>query len=1091
MKGIRITVKNPDDIKNRVEEEKQPAIKMKLVFLNHVASSSDDFDKICKLSGIAVSTGYQWVREWNEKGYESVMEKENRGGRPPKLSDYDLMQLGKYLKEKEHWKTKEVKLLIKERFGIDLSEDQISRILKQKLKMDFSCREAINTAFEEKYRNFFENAADAFIINDLEDRIMAWNPGAENMFGWTANEAIGKKSMELIVPPPQQEERYNIMLSALSGRRISGIETVYARKDGTKINVGLTVFPMRDSNQNITGLSYILRDITRSRRAEEGLRESEEKLKNVMESAPIGISINTYEGMTIDINSTGLKIFGYESKEDFLGKPISAHYYDPKDKVLFYEMAKKGRVEDFEIRLRRKDGSMFWGSLTSIAQTETNQFINVFRDITERKRTEDVLRQIYDELELKVRERTEDLEKATELVQAEITERKKASEALRESEIRYRNLVESARDIIITFSSDGKITLLNPAFETVTGWPRAQWIGKNIQALFHPDYIQPAKEIYKSILNGEVPLSGFEIRILSKSGEYIAMEYSLTPEIRNGKIVGAFGIARDITDRKRAEEELHRAYDELETRVKERTAELEQTNNELMKEQRHAENLALSLKKERDTLNIIMENTGTRLAYLDSKFNFIRVNSSYARDLGYNKDELLGYNYFKIFPNSENQMQFEKVRDTGEPVEFKAQMFRFTDQPWRGITYWDWTLTPVKDARGDIDRLVLSLTDVTERIRIEQTLQKALAYAESIIDTVPEPLVILDSDMRVKMANHAFYKTFKVSKEETKNRLLYDLGNRQWDIPGLREMLVEIIPRGKLIQNFEVEQEFPGIGRRTMMLNARSFYQEDTERILFAIEDITDRKKMDEILLENERLISASKARSEFLTIMSHELRTPLTSVIGYSIILMDKTHGDLNKKQEFYVDSIVKSSNHLLSLINTILDLAKIEAGKLELVVEEVPVGETINEILNLIKEKAEKRNVILKHQYDPKLRYIMADRQKFKQILFNLLSNAVKFSKEAGGIVSVSAIKEGDMAKISVADTGIGIRKKDMERLFCEFEQLDSGITRKYEGTGLGLAITKQLVELHRGKIMAESKYGKGSTFTFLLPLVSVRAT
>ncbi len=1091
MKGARTIVKNPADIKNLIKQERNPNTKIKLIFLNLVANSSDDFEKMCELSGIAVSTGYQWVRGWNEKGYESVMEKENKGGRPPKLSDDNLEQLRGYLEEKEHWKTKEVKRLIREKFGIDISEDQTVRILKQKLKLDFSCHETINSSAEEKYRNFFENAVDAIIINDLEDRIIAWNPGAEKMFGWTAGEATGKKPVELIVPPDLLEDRYNIMRSALSGRRIEEVETVHIHKDGTRINVSLTVFPMRDAKQKITSLSYIIRDISRRRKAEDGLRESEEKLKNVMESAPIGISINTYEDSTIDINSTGLKIFGYESKEEFLRIPNSAHYYDLKEKVQFYELAKKGKIEDFDLRFRHKDGSVFWCSITSIAQKETNQFISVFRDITERKRTEDVLRQIYDELELKVRERTADLEKATELVQAEIIERKKAKEALRESEIRYRYLVESARDVIITFSSDGKITSLNPAFEKITGWPRAQWIGKNIQSLFHPDYIQPAKGVYKSILKGEMSPSGFEIRILSKSGEYIAMEYSLTPEIRNGKIVGAFGIARDITDRKRTEEELRRAYDELEIRVKERTAELEQANDELMKEQRHAENLALSLKKERDTLNIIMENTGTRLAYLDSKFNFVRVNSSYAKDLGYNKDELLGYNYFRIFSNPENLTLFEKVRDTGEAVEFKAEPFKFIDQPWRNITYWDWTLTPIKDEEGNVDRLVLSLTDVTERIRIEQTLQKALAYAESIIDTVPEPLLILDSDMRVKMANHAFYKMFRVSIEETKNRLLYDLGNRQWDIPKLREMLEEIIPKGKSILNFEVEHEFPSIGQKTMMLNARSFYQEDTERILLAIEDITDRKKMEEILLENERLISASKARSEFLTIMSHELRTPLTSVIGYSIILKDKAHGDLNKKQEFYVDSVIKSSNHLLSLINTILDLAKIEAGKLELVIEEIPVGEIINEILNLIKEKAEKRNIILKHQYDPGLRYIMADRQKFKQILFNLLSNAVKFSKEAGGTVSISAIKEGDMARISVADTGIGIKKKDMARLFREFEQLDSGITRKYEGTGLGLAITKQLVELHGGKIMAESRYGKGSIFTFLLPLVQRRAT
>ncbi len=411
--------------------------------------------------------------------------------------------------------------------------------------------------------------------------------------------------------------------------------------------------------------------------------------------------------------------------------------------------------------------------------------------------------------------------------------------------------------------------------------------------------------------------------------------------------------------------------------------------------------------------------------------------------------------------------------------------FEFPDQPWRGTTYWDWTLTPVKDAGGRVDRLVLSRMDTTERVLREQAIQKALTYAESIVDTIPEPLLILDSNQRVKTANHAFYKMFKVSIEETKDRLLYDIGNRPWDIPKLRELLEEVIPKNSHVKDFEVEHVFPNIGRKTVLLNASRFQQDAADMILLAIDDITQFKKAEEIRLENERLISANKARSEFLSIMSHELRTPLTSVIGYSILLREQELGKLNKKQEFYVDSVLANGKHLLSLINSLLDLAKMEAGKLELVVENVSVPEIISDSLNLIKEKARIQHIVLKKDLDPALNVIEADRQKFKQILFNLLSNALKFSKEEGGIIKVSAKKEGGMAKISVSDTGIGIREEDIPRLFRKFEQLDSGITRKYGGTGLGLAITKQLVELHGGNITVESRYGEGSTFTFSLPI------
>ncbi len=251
------------------------------------------------------------------------------------------------------------------------------------------------------------------------------------------------------------------------------------------------------------------------------------------------------------------------------------------------------------------------------------------------------------------------------------------------------------------------------------------------------------------------------------------------------------------------------------------------------------------------------------------------------------------------------------------------------------------------------------------------------------------------------------------------------------------------------------------------------------------VSDITEFKKAEKIRMENMRLAIASSAKSEFLANMSHELRTPLNSIIGFSELLQQNSHGDLNEKQNKYVDNVLTSSKFLLNLINDILDLSKVEAGKIEPVFEKMPVHAVINETMCLIKEKASKHNVLLNKEFDPDLNIIEADQQRFKQILFNLLSNAVKFSKKEGGAVTVTTKKEGDMARISVSDTGIGIKEEDMGKLFMEFEQLDPGISRKYGGTGLGLAISKKLVELHSGRIWVESRFGEGSTFAFLLPL------
>jgi len=766
--------------------------------------------------------------------------------------------------------------------------------------------------------------------------------------------------------------------------------------------------------------------------AERQLQESGE-LK-LMESVPIGISITTLEGRTIEVNSMMLKIFGYDSKETFLKIPASAFYYDPQDWKRFIELAKKGMCKDFEARVKRKDGTVFWGSISSITRTNSTGEILLtaaFLDITDRKQIE---------------------------------------EALLESEGKYRNLFDSAVDAIITVDLEDRITSWNRGAERIFGWKAKEAAGKKLDELIVPWDVQAERKgILRDSLSGK-NIAGIETVRQHKDGSRVDVSLTVSPIINiDRKFVGYSGILRDITERKNAEKErLHLLH-------------------EIKKRHKQTQNLAMNLKKERDTLRIIMENTGTHLAYLDSNFNFVRVNSAFSDGSGHKKEELIGKNYFELFPNPENQAIFERGADTGEAVEFKARSLEFADQPWRGTTYWNWTLVPIKDASGKVGRFVLSLTDVTDRIRAEQAVGKALAYAERILDTAPVPLVILDNHLKVKTANHAFFRTFKVSIEDIRDKLLYDLGNRQWDIPGLRELLEKIIPGNMEVNDFEVEHEFPIIGQRTMLLNARSFHHEGTEMIFLVIEDITERKKIEEILIENERLTYANKARSEFLTIMSHELRTPLTSVIGYSILLKEKNKGKLNEKQEFYIDGILTNSKHLLDLINGTLDLAKIEAGKLELVVESISVPEIINESLSLMKEKASARNVLLKKKFDSHLGVIEADRQKFKQILFNLLSNALKFCKEEGGIITVSVKKEGDMAKISVSDTGIGIKEEDIPKLFQKFEQLDSGISRKYGGTGLGLAITKQLVELHGGKITVESRYGEGSTFTFLLPIAS----
>ncbi|HXX84932.1 MAG TPA: ATP-binding protein, partial [Casimicrobiaceae bacterium] len=234
----------------------------------------------------------------------------------------------------------------------------------------------------------------------------------------------------------------------------------------------------------------------------------------------------------------------------------------------------------------------------------------------------------------------------------------------------------------------------------------------------------------------------------------------------------------------------------------------------------------------------------------------------------------------------------------------------------------------------------------------------------------------------------------------------------------------------------------------------------------------------------NAQLAAASQHKSEFLASMSHELRTPLNAIIGFSEVLIEKLFGELNDKQADYLKDIHSSGIHLLTLINDILDLSKVEAGRMELEPSTFEVSAAVTNAMTLIRERAQRHGIALGQQVDAKLGQIVADERKFKQILVNLLSNAVKFTPD-GGRIDVLARREDSQAVIAVHDTGIGIAPEDQAAVFEEFRQVGRDYTKKQEGTGLGLALTKKFVELHGGKIWLESEPGKGSTFTFTIPL------
>jgi len=263
----------------------------------------------------------------------------------------------------------------------------------------------------------------------------------------------------------------------------------------------------------------------------------------------------------------------------------------------------------------------------------------------------------------------------------------------------------------------------------------------------------------------------------------------------------------------------------------------------------------------------------------------------------------------------------------------------------------------------------------------------------------------------------------------------------------------------------------------------KRFSRELEDRVREATRDLEERNLR--LQWQSQELEKAYRLKSEFLANMSHELRTPINALIGYTALMLDRIYGDLTTKQEEGLHRIQVSSHHLLALINDILDLAKIEAGKMPVHLERVSLNDVVQEVAAQMEPIVKRKGLEFTIQLPGEPVYMETDRTKVKQIVLNLISNAVKFT--ARGTVSVSTRANGEQVRIAVSDTGIGIRPQDLEVIFEEFRQVDQSRTREYGGTGLGLSITRKLIALLGGDIAVASQYGRGSTFTVMLPLNS----
>jgi two-component system CheB/CheR fusion protein len=371
-------------------------------------------------------------------------------------------------------------------------------------------------------------------------------------------------------------------------------------------------------------------------------------------------------------------------------------------------------------------------------------------------------------------------------------------------------------------------------------------------------------------------------------------------------------------------------------------------------------------------------------------------------------------------------------------------------------------------------------------------LKKLLLYYKEITETIREPFIILDKDLYVVTANLAFYRKFKVRKKDTEGRRIYELGNNQWDAPELRVLLENILPTHRVFSNYEVTHDFPVLGRKTMLLNARQV--DSKQLILLAMEDITAQRKLkvdsDEmtanLIRQRDQLKGLNAAKDEFISLASHQLRTPATAVKQYVGMLTHGYAGKVSKDQKVMLDIAYESNERQLEVIEDLLRVAKVDDGKVYLEKSSCDVVQQVEAVIQgqAILFKSRGQSVVLNKPSQPVIAFI--DPKLMLMVLENILDNAGKYSG-GGQQVTINIEQNDDYTVVSIKDNGVGISKGNRQKLFKKFSRIDNPLSAGVKGTGLGLYWAKKVLDLHEGSIEVTSKLNHGSTFTVKTPIAT----
>ncbi|KAF0144299.1 MAG: two-component hybrid sensor and regulator [Nitrospirae bacterium] len=737
-----------------------------------------------------------------------------------------------------------------------------------------------------------------------------------------------------------------------------------------------------------------------------------------------------------------------------------------------------------------------------------------------------------------------------------LKEHKRADEMIERLHHQNELILKSAGEGIYGVDLNGNTTFINPSAVKMTGWEAGELIGKRQHDILHhskPDgtpYHSEDCPIYAALKDGAVHHVIDEV-FWKKDGTSFPVEYTSTPVVEDGKLVGAVVVFRDITERKKTEDALKKS--EASLREAQKIASLGNWDWDIVKNELFWSDEIFRI------FGVVPQEFGAsdeafrKTIHPDDR-DFVQkaVNEALYEGKSFSIDHRI------VLPDGAEKIVHEQAEVTfdenGKPIRMVGTVQDITEQKHAEETI---------KRNYQIQNILNSLLKVSlEGIPLNELLVKALDIILSVpflplipkggifvVEDEPEVLILTASrgfsvQIQEICAGVPFGRCLCGRAAASRQIQFADClderhENRYDGITPHGHYNVPILAMGKVLgvlviylqENHQQEKSeidflqavadtLAGIIERKQLEDAlRKFNEELMEKVKERTKELENVNLAIQVVnqeLQTRRIEAveakvqaenANRAKSDFLANMSHELRTPLNSIIGFSEVMRDGMAGTVTDDQKEYIKDIWESGKHLLRLINDILDLSKVEAGKMEMELSEFNLKELIEGSLVMFKEKAMKHGIKLRAEIQEDIGNIIADERKIKQVLFNLLGNAIKFTPSGGSVrvqarlvhCSQSTVhgKEeficepstvnrelADFVEISVTDTGIGIAPKDMEKLFQPFQQLESVLTKQYEGTGLGLKLCKDFVELHRGKIWAESELGKGSRFIFVIP-------